>query len=243
MKVKRWAFYLGVTALFAGLYPCSASADFYCETQSLSTNISPRLNGISIQKYYFTPDALRVELGRNKVFIVDCNTMELYSLNTKAKTGIELNLAQLPALRDASATDKKNMGEMMGALMAIQITPTDELKTIAGYKCRKYNVHIAMVDGEYWLSEDVSGFQELKTLGAKMGAIAERHPVLRQFNVAGLFDKLAGFPVYTVNHLMGGTVESTLRRIEQRPLDPGLFVVPKDYILKKSKWAMKAKTG
>ena len=235
MKVKKWAFCLGVAALFAGFYAYSANADFYCETESVSTKVSPRRNETSIQKYYFTPSALRVELSGNKVFIFNCKSMALYSLNTKAKTGVELNFGQLPALHDASATDKKKMGDMMGALMAIQVTATDELKTIAGYKCRKYNVHIAMIDGEYWVSEDVRGYQELKTLGARMGAIAERHPVLRQFNVAGMFEKLGGFPVYAVNHVMGGTVESTLKRIEKRSLDPGLFVVPKDYAMKKSK--------
>ena len=67
MKVRKWAFCLGVTALFAGLYAYPASADFYCESESVSTNLSHRRSGPSIQKYYFTPDALRVELGNNKV--------------------------------------------------------------------------------------------------------------------------------------------------------------------------------
>jgi len=235
MKVKKWTFCLGVTALFAGLCAHSVNADFYCETESVSTNASARHHKTSVQKYYFTPHALRVELSGNKVFIVNCDTMELYSLNTKTKTGIEVNLGELPALYDASAADKKKMDEMMGALMAVQITPTEELKTIAGYKCRKYNVHIAVINGEYWVSEDVRGYQELKTLGAKMGAIAERHPVLRQFNIAGVVEKLGGFPVYAVNHVMGETVESTLKRIEQKSLDPALFVVPKDYTMKKGK--------
>jgi hypothetical protein len=243
MKVRKWAFCLGVTALCAGLYTYPARADFYCESESVSTNLSHRRSGPSIQKYYFTPDALRVELGNNKVFIVDCNTMEFYSLNTKAKTGIELNLGELPAVHDTSADDRKKLGEMMAALLASQVTPTNESKTIAGYKCRKYNVHFAVVNGEYWISEDVRGYQELKKLGARVGAIAERHPVLRQIDVAGMVEKLGGFPVYTVNHVMGGTVESTLKRIEQKPLDPALFVVPKGYAIKKSNWARRSKTG
>jgi hypothetical protein len=59
--------------------------------------------------------------------------------------------------------------------------------------------------------------------------------MLRQFNIAGIVEKLDGFPVYTVNHVLGETVESTLKNVEQRPLDPALFRVPKDYALKQSK--------
>jgi hypothetical protein len=34
---------------------------------------------------------------------------------------------------------------------------------------------------------------------------------------------------------MGGTLASTLKKIEQKPLDPALFIVPKDYAMKKSR--------
>jgi hypothetical protein len=50
-----------------------------------------------------------------------------------------------------------------------------------------------------------------------------------------MVEKLDGFPVYTVNHVMGGTVASTLKKIEQKSLDPALFTVPKDYTVKKSR--------
>ena len=51
--------------------------------------------------------------------------------------------------------DNKKMAEIIGAVMATQVTPTDEMKTIAGYKCRKYNVRIAVMNVEYWVSKDV----------------------------------------------------------------------------------------
>jgi hypothetical protein len=159
----------------------------------------------------------------------------MYSLDSGAKTYTELNLGELPVPSDMSAANKQKMNEIMGAMMTIQITPTGETKTIEGYKCRKYNVNIAMMNAEYWVSPDVKGYQELRTLGAKVGAIMERNPMLRQMNVAGMAEKLGGYPVYTVNHLMGGTVESTLKKIEQKSLDPALFIVPKDYTLKKSR--------
>jgi len=86
-----------------------------------------------------------------------------------------------------------------------------------------------MSDGEYRVSKDVKGYQELKTLGAKAASIMDRNPMLKQFNIAGMSEKYDGFPVYTVSHVMGGTVQRTLKNIEQKPLDPALFSVPKDY--------------
>ena len=235
MRIKKWALCLGIMALFTGLCAPSTNADLYWEAETVSTNIPDQPDGASIQKNYFTSNASQVELGDTKVIIVDYNAMELYSLDTRAKTFSELNLNELPGLPGVAASDKKKMAEIMGAVMGTQVTPTDELKTIAGYKCRKYNVRMAMMNGEYWVSKDVRGYQELKALGAKVGAIAERNPMLRQIDFAGIVEKLGGFPVYTVNHVMGGTVASTLKKIEQKSLDPALFIVPKDYAMKKSR--------
>ncbi|SPF45573.1 conserved exported hypothetical protein [Syntrophobacter sp. SbD1] len=235
MKAKKWLLCLGVASLLAGACARSATADLYWETESISTNVPHQPNGTSIQKYYFTSTASRVELGGSKVFIVDYSSMELYTLDTKAKTCTHLNLTELAGLPGMAPADKQKMAEMIGSMMGIQITRTGELKNIAGYKCRKYKVHIAMVNGEYWVSQDVKGYKELRCLGAKMGVIADRNPMLKQMHVAGIVDKLGGFPVYTVNHVMGGTVESTLKKVEEKSLDPGLFTVPKDYAIKKHK--------
>jgi len=239
MKMKKWALCLGIMALFAGLCAPSANADLYWETENVFTNVPGQPDGTSILKYYFTPSALRVQLGDTKVFIVDYNAMQLYSLDIKAKTFTELNLSELPGLHGVAPADNKKMAEIMGAVMGTQVTPTDEIKTIAGYKCRKYNVRISVMNVEYWVSKDVRGYRELKALGGKVGTIAERNPMLgwwlTQIDIAGMVEKLEGFPVYTVIHVMGGTVTSTLKKTEQKPLDPALFTVPKDYAMKKSR--------
>jgi hypothetical protein len=235
MKMKKWALCMGIVALFAGLCAPLANADLYCETENVSTNVPTQPDGTSILKYYFSHNAWRLQLGDSKVFIVDYNAHQLYTLDIKSKTFTELNLNELPGLPGVAAGDKKKISEMLGAMMETRITPTNELKTIAGYKCRKFNVRIAIVNGEYWVSKDVRGYRELKDLGAKVGTIAERNPMLRQLDVPGMVEKLDGFPVFTVNHVLGGTVASTLKKIEQKSLDPALFTVPKDYAMKKGK--------
>lgn len=237
--MKKWALCLGVMALFTGLWAPSANADLYWETENVFTNVPSQPDGTSILKYYCTPKALRVQLSDTTVFIVDYNAMQLYSLDTKAKTYNEHNLSELPGLHGVAPADNKKIAEIMGAVLGTQVTPTDEMKTIAGYKCRKYNVRIAVMNVEYWVSKDVRGYRELEALGAKVGAIAERNPMLKwwltQIDIAGMVEKLGGFPVYTVIHVMGGTVASTLKKIEQKSLDPALFIVPKDYAMKKSR--------
>lgn len=237
MKTNKWALCACIMALFAGLWASSANADLYFETVNVTTNLPHQQTATTTLKYYFNSKASRVELGNGKAYIFNYDAMKLFSLDAKARTFTEINLGgQLPGLPNISGSGKqKAMDEAMAAVMAIQITPTNEMKTIEGYKCRKYNVNLPMVSGEYWVSKDVKGCRELKALGTKAASAVDRNPMLRQFNIAGMVEKLDGFPVYTVNHVMGGTVESTLKDVEQKPLDPALFAVPRDYALKKGK--------
>jgi hypothetical protein len=233
MKQVNWALSLGIMALVAVLCAATANADLYVETENVSTNIPHQPNGATTLKNYFTSKASRVELGNGKVFILDYGAMKMFTLDPKAKTYAEHNLGELEAAApDMSGSDKQQiLNEAMAAILAVQVHPTDETKIIEGYRCRKFNVNVAMVKGEYWVSKDVKGYQELRTLGAKVASVLDRNPMLRQFNIAGMAEKLDGFPVYIVNHVLGGTVQTTLKDVKQRPLEPALFRVPKDYTL------------
>ncbi len=227
--MKKLLLCLALIAIFAVLHTTPSNADLYWENENVSTSIPHQPDGAMIQKNYFTANGSRVEMENGKVVILDYNAMKLYSLDTKARTYTELDIGTMGMPPNMTQADKQKMGEMMGSMMGIQVTPTDESKTIEGYNCRKYNVSFAMMNGEYWVSKDIKGYQELKAVGAKLSASAQNNPMLRQMNVAGMVEKLDGFPVYTVNHVMGGTIVSTLKHIEQKPLDPALFSVPKDY--------------
>ncbi len=222
---------LGIMALLAVLCAPSANADLYVETENISTNIPHQPNGATTLKNYFTSNASRVEWGNGKVFILDYNAMKMFTLDPRAKTYSENSIGELQAVaHDTSGAGKQQlMDEAMAAILAVQVHPTDEMKTIEGYRCRKFNVNVAMVNGEYWVSKDVKGYQELRALGAKVASVLDRNPMLRQFNIAGFAEKLDGFPVYMVNHVLGGTVQTTLKDVEQRPLEAALFRVPKDY--------------
>ena len=116
-------------------------------------------------------------------------------------------------------------------MAAIKITPTTETKEIAGYRCAKYTMTMPGSTNEYWLSKDVKEYEELKTISAKMMAIFERNPMLKQMNMMGMMDKLDGFPVQMVLHVMKGTITTTLKRIEKTTVENNLFKVPEGYKL------------
>ena len=113
--MKKWALCLGIMALFAGLCAPSANADLYWETETVSTNVPNQPDGTSIQKYLFHPQRLAsCNWVTAKVYIVDYNAMELYSLDMKAKTFTELNLSELPGLPGVAASDQEENGRNNG---------------------------------------------------------------------------------------------------------------------------------
>jgi len=69
------------------------------------------------------------------------------------------------------------MGEMA---KNIQVTPTNETKKIAGYKCKKYNVTVMGVKSKDWLSKDVEGYKEYRAISKKMEKMFQKNPRLRQ---------------------------------------------------------------
>ncbi|MCE5336526.1 MAG: DUF4412 domain-containing protein [Desulfobacteraceae bacterium] len=223
---------LGLFLFVSVMLTGNANADLYWENENISKGVPHQLNGTTLQKNYFMANASRIEMGDGKVMLFDYEGLKMYTLHPQARTYTVTNMSEVGMPSGMSAADREMMGKLMGGMMGIKVTPTNEKKTVAGYPCRKYLVNIAVVQGEYWVSQEVKGFRELKAIGARVGSLLENHPVMRQMNVAGLVDKLDGFPVQTTNHIMGGTVVSTLKRVEQKPLDPQLFKVPKGYALK-----------
>jgi hypothetical protein len=233
MKVGKLAVCLSLTACLGLFCALVAHADLYFENENVSKGIPHQPDGTKLVKSYFMQTASRIETGDGKVMITDFNSMMAYTLNPQNRSYTQMNLNDMPGMpAKASPADKEQMAKMMGGMMQMKVTPTEEKKIIEGYNCRKYLVDMAMMQGVYWVSKDVKGYAELRSIGRKMGAMADKNPMLRQMNIAAMIDKLDGFPVQTVNNIMGGTITSTLKKVEQKPLHPELFKVPSDYSLR-----------
>jgi len=164
------------------------------------------------QKCYLTSYGFRTE-AKDHIVIIEYDTMIMYQLNPLEKIYIK--------------ADMKAEMESMAAEMIedSQITSTDETKKIAGYNCRKYIVTTMDTENEQWLSKEVEGYEEYKAISDK---ILQKNPEWEQMNMVGFSGK-HGFPVKTVNNMMGTTLTTTLQKIEKRSLSKELFKVPAGY--------------
>lgn len=213
----------------------SAMADLYWESTQETKGMPGKPDQVGIMKNYLSSAASRIEHD-NGVTIMDFESKMIYQLDPAAKTYQKIDIAQMGgASADMQGEEAQAAQKMMKSMMSeIQVTPTQEKKKIAGYDCQKYLVSGMMMNSEYWLSKSVPGYPEIKAIGQKMKSLFENNPMMKQMNVAGMMDKLDGFPVQTVMHVMNGTVITTLKSIETKKLDHALFKVPAGYTLTES---------
>lgn len=219
-------------ALFLCMIICQpVYADIYWETvteskgmpQGMPPNMPKEMmkqfNKTETIKNYMSEKALRTESG-DTITITDFETMMVYHLNPKDKTCTKIDLKSV-------ANNEKMAGMMKQMQDSMKITPTDESKKIAGYECRKYQTSGMMGEGEHWMSKDVKGYEQYKTLGLKMQTVMGKTPMFA--NIMGTFGKMEGFPVQTTMNMMGINTTSTLKQIEEKTLDKNLFKVPDGY--------------
>ncbi|MDR3556056.1 MAG: DUF4412 domain-containing protein [Syntrophobacteraceae bacterium] len=200
----------------------NACAGLYWETEIVSAPIPNQPARSTVQRNYYTKNASRVEIGADTVIITDYVRLVMFQLNTANKTYIEVNLASGPSTGG---------GEMERA-EAPTVKPANEVRTIAGYKCRKEKVTFMKAQSEYWVTKDIKGYAEFSDIGANLADLSKKAPNLRQMSFVGMIDVLDGFPVREVTPLLGGNITSTLRKIEQKKLAPELFQVPQNYKLR-----------
>ena len=173
------------------------------------------------ERCFLTSYGFRTE-AKDHIVIIEYDTMIMYQLNPLEKIYIKADMkAEMEGMAKEMAEDS-------------QITPTDETKKIAGYNCRKYIVTTMDAENEHWLSKEVEGYKEYKAISDK---ILQKNPEWEQMNMVGFSGK-HGFPVKTVNNMMGTTLTTTLQKIEKRSLSKELFKVPAGYKLLETKMPM-----
>ena len=232
MLSKKWQFVVMVALMLLVVGAPSVHADLYWETEQVTQGVQGQPPGPTIMKHYYTSKASRTDLGDGKIMITDFDTKTVYQVDPATKTYGVMNLNEMGGAKEMegmSAEDRKMMEAMMGSM---KISPTNETKTINGYKCRKYLMNFMMTSGEYWVSKDVKGLDELKSIAEKTRTLYEGNPMLKQMNMTAMMDQMDGFPVQTVTQVMGGTITNTLVRIEQKSLSGDLFRVPSGYTQK-----------
>ncbi len=208
-----------------------ASADLYWESEQVVKNMPGQEDGTRIVKNYITKDASRTDMG-DTISIIKYDEMAMYQLNPDEKTYVKIDMKSMGMPgggemdAEQAAQAQSLMQEMFGK---IKVVPSDETRTIAGYKCMRYDLNFMMVNTEYWTSKEVKGYEVVAAAGKKMQKAFEGNPILKNANILGMMDSLEGFPVQIVNRMMGGTSTTTLKKIEQKTLPRSLFEIPKDY--------------
>jgi hypothetical protein len=209
-----------VAVLFTG---AGARADLYWESEIVTTGVSSQADGTKTAKNYFTANASRTDLSNGKATITDYNTLDMVHLDLAAKTFMQMSLNAMPAPHAGTA----------GHNMQIEVEPTTETKKIGDYNCTRYNVTMMTRKSEFWVSKDVKGYEELKSIHPNMLAAMEKNPALAQMDFSGIMSKLNGFPVQVVSRVGNGTVVTTLKSIQQKKIDPGIFKAPSDFTMEK----------
>lgn len=164
---------------------------------------------------YHTPSQSRMDIGEN-VMIADFGTMTGYVLNTDDKMFLKMSM--------------HNVGKIPEGLKEeIQVQPTNDVRKIAGYSCRRYRVSFMNRTYDEWISKDVPGYRELRAINDRLAPLVRQNPLF-QMGIIGRMDRLDGFPVQRVMRLGDGRVKTvTLQRVSREPIDPSVFRVPPGY--------------
>jgi hypothetical protein len=242
--MRKWKMYLAFLAIF--LSSSIAYADIYLEYEVANKNLPDVADTTITDKHYYTHKAMRVESSNGMIRITNFNTRKLYNLDTNTKTYTETDMNKSGLSDDFSAQTKEYLEKWTDNLkQQIQITSTNESKNIVGYDCVKYNVTFMGTNSEYWVSNSLKGYDEIEAIIRSMEKSLEKNPLMKEMTIMGLMDKMVGFPIRIVTHIMGykgdgtekdlsleiGTTTATLRNIEQKDLSDELFIAPDGYTL------------
>ncbi len=210
-----------------------ALADLYWETEQVSRGVPGQKESKIITKNYITSHASRTEMG-DQVSITDFDKKVTYILDTSKKTYQKIDLAKMGGDQQMQNDPQAQafMGMMKNMMKQIKVIPTNETKTIAGYKCRKVLVNFMMSENEYWVTKKIKGYKEMQKIAAKAEKVYQSNPMMKNMDISGIIKKIDGFPVRTVTRIMGGEMVSTLKKIKKKKhLPRSLFKVPSGYKL------------
>lgn len=207
-------------------------AGVYWESEVVKRGAPGQPDENRTERYYVTKSASRNERANGRIIIINFNRMTMYELNPKSHTYTETNLDSIRLPGMDQKTSEMAFGILGQGMM--QVTPTNETKTIRGYQCRKFTFSFIVMQGEYWVSKDVKAYGQLKAIGQNLAKRLDKNPMLTHLNLLDVLNKSDGFPVQIVTQTMGRQTTSTLRKVEEKEFTDDLFSVPNGYTLKQS---------
>ncbi|MCD4652895.1 DUF4412 domain-containing protein [bacterium] len=173
-----------------------------------------------------------MEAGDGNSIIINFKDSVFYNIDGTKKEYTETKFEDLMKPLDA---EDKEMAEQMNKMIeqmmsSIEVKKTEETQTINDWKCTKYNMTIMGQASEYWVSKDVKNYKDLSKYTDKYKKIFEKNPMLKSISSGfEMQKKLDGFPIKTINKMMGMEIVSTVTKIENKKIDSKMFLPPKEF--------------
>jgi hypothetical protein len=173
-----------------------------------------------VSKHYLSSNAVRSE-DEDGVTIMDYESMMMYQINPGDKTYSRVDMRQVTEM----------MGQNMGMTATSSTVDTGEKKTIGGYDCTKYVQKTDMGETVHWATKDFDAYEEFENIAENLKTLIDKNPSSKKLSMGYDFDHKNGWPVQTVQEIMGITTVTTNRNIRKDSFDKGMFAVPKGYTL------------
>lgn len=205
-----------------------ASADFYYEVE-IKGGMDAK--GPEIGKNYVSATGMRMDSGSSNAMILNFKKGVFYQLNTTTKSYTEKPFEQLMNPEGADKEQAERMAQMFEQMMSsMKINKTDETQKIGEWNCTKYVVEGMGMQSEYWVTQDVKNYKDLSKYLDKYKAVFDKSPILKQLSSSfEMQRKMDGFPIKTVNKVMGMEIVSMVKKVESKKISDDVFMPPKDY--------------
>lgn len=219
--------------------PFAQAADevgFYFETLNRSTGMAEETSSEELSKTYLAYGKMKVSSAESEGtdMILDPASGNMTFLNHALKQYYQINVGRVK-----ESMSQPGM-EQMRAMMAetkITVTPTEEMKKIGEWTCKKYLVNktgMMSIEQEVWATEevdvDVARFTDMMSLSGPDGLLADTpEGKVQQVEMA----KIKGYPIATKTkmQMMGSAMEteSEVKVIRKEAIAASQFEIPADY--------------
>ena len=229
MKLNK-QFLIICLALFS--MAAMVSADFYYESEVTGT---PGQTEPQIAKNYISEYGMRIDNGPTNGMIINFKDEVMYNVNFNEKVYIETKFAEMMQPKDPQEQAQMDqMGKMMRQMIdSMEVNPTEETMKIGDWNCKKYIVKIMGMESVYWVTKDVKNYDDVAKYLAKYKKVFDKSPILK--NLSSAFEmqaKIDGFPVKTINKMMGMEMVSTVKKVEEKKIDKKMFLPPEGFTKK-----------
>jgi uncharacterized protein DUF4412 len=173
-------------------------------------------------KIWIAGDRLRRDEGDTS-YILRLDRNQLYVVNHAEKTYSELPVP----------IDLQKIAPPEAAQMKVQVTPTNEIRKIAGWSSRKYKVDLTSpaglhLDTTIWASTEIASYQAYNRMAASLASL---QPGSAEW--ARKLEQIEGFPVVQeADVTMGGSRFKTreeLVAVETKDAPAGAYEIPAGY--------------